>query len=82
MPELKKGQIAKANKKYWGRFAPKYRAFGILQNKIKDVVKKSIQMCKLIYGLNIVTQREEDPFKGKNDSKDEMKNKIVSKKEI
>ena len=34
MPELTKGQIAKENKKYGGRFTPKYRAFSIFQNDI------------------------------------------------
>ena len=51
MPELKKGQITKANEKHGSKFSPKYRAFSILQNKIEDVVKKSTQLWKLIYGL-------------------------------
>ena len=32
MPDLRKGQITKASKKYASKFAPKYRAFSILQN--------------------------------------------------
>ena len=54
MPELTKGQITKANKKHGRKFAPKYRAFSILQNKIEDVGKKSTQMWELIYGLTTV----------------------------
>ena len=54
MPELTKAQIDKAMKKYVVMFTPKYRAFNILQNNIKDLVKKSTQMWKLTYGLNIV----------------------------
>ena len=30
IPELTRGQITKANKKYGNQFAPKYRAFSIL----------------------------------------------------
>ena len=66
MPKLTKGQITKANKKNGGRFAPKYRAFNILQNNIEDVVKKSTLMWKLIYGITSFIQGEEDPFKGRN----------------
>ena len=44
MPDLSKGQITKANKKYAIKFAPKYRAFSIMQNQIEDVVKKSTQI--------------------------------------
>ena len=52
-------------------FAPKYRAFSILQNNIEDIVKKSTQIWKLIYGLTIVKQGEVDPLEGKDDDKDE-----------
>ena len=44
MPKLTKGKITQANKKYGSKFAPKYRAFNILQNNIEDVVKKSTLM--------------------------------------
>ena len=54
MLELTKGHIVMANKKYGGRFTPKYRSFNILQNNIEDVVKKSTQLWKLIYGLTTV----------------------------
>ena len=40
MPELIKGQITKDSKKHGRKFSPKYRAFNILQNNIKDVVNK------------------------------------------
>ena len=68
MPKLTKGKIVKANKKYGSRFSPKYRAFSILQNNIEDVVKKSTQMWKLIYGLTIVKVGEEDLFEGRNNN--------------
>ena len=48
MPELTRGQIAKENKKHGGKFAPKYRAFYILQNKIEEVVNKSTKLLKSI----------------------------------
>ena len=38
MLDLTKGQITKENKKNERKFAPKYRAFKILQNQIEDVV--------------------------------------------
>ena len=60
--ELRKGKIIKANKKYGNRFSPKYKAFNILQNNIEDVVKKSTLMWKVIYGLQIVKEGQEDPF--------------------
>ena len=72
IPKLTKGKIVKANKKYGGRFTPKYRAFNILQNNIEDVVKKFTQMCKLIYELTTIKERKEDPFEGRNNGdKDE-----------
>ena len=75
MPELKKGNISKANKKYGGSFTPKYRAFSILQNNIGHVVKKSNQMWILIYGLTTMKQGEKDPFEGKNDNDDKEDDK-------
>ena len=71
MPELTRGKITKANKKHDNKFSPKYRAFNILQNNIEDVVNKSTQMWKLIYGLTIVKPREEDWFEGRNDGEDD-----------
>ena len=71
MPKLSKGKITKANKKNGNKFSPKYRAFNILQNNIEDVVKKSILMWKLIYGLTSIKVGEEDPFEGRNDGEDE-----------
>ena len=74
MPNLTKGQISKASKKNGRKFAPKYRAFSILQNKIEDVVKKSNIMWKVIYGLQIVKEGQEEPFEGRNDGEEEEKN--------
>ena len=71
MPELTKEKFAKIVNKYAVRFTPKYRAFSILQNNIEDVVKKSIQMWKLIYGLTTMKQGEVDPLEGTDDDKDE-----------
>lgn len=67
IPELNKAQIAKAMKKYVVKFVPKYRAFTILQNNIEDVIKKSIQMWKVTYGLTIVKEGEEEPIEVKDD---------------
>lgn len=71
MLDLLKGKITKANKKHGSKFAPKYRAFNILQNKIENVVTKSTQMWKLIYGLITIKEGEEDPFEGRNNGEDE-----------
>lgn len=69
--ELIKGRITKENKEHARKFSPKYRAFFILQNNIEDVVNKSTQMLKLIYGLTIVKEGEEDPFEGRNNGEEE-----------
>ena len=74
MPELNKGKIRKENKKHERKFAPKYRAFSILQNKIEDVVKKSTLMWRLIYGLTTVKEGQEDPFEGINNGDEEEEN--------
>ena len=63
MPKLTQGKIANANKKYGGRFALKYRAFNILQNNIEDVVRKSTQMWKLLYGLTTIKQEKRIPLR-------------------
>ena len=75
MLELTKVKITKANKKHGRKFAPKYRAFSILQNKIEDVVKMSTQMWKLIYGLTTVKEGEEDPFEGRNNGEEDDNDK-------
>ena len=76
MPDLSKGQITKASKKYASKFAPKYRAFSILQNQIEDVVKKSTQIWKVIYGLSTkeekVEEQEEDKDEEENDKEEEV----------
>ena len=69
--KIDKRQITKANKNYGNHFAPKYRAFSILQNKIEDVVEKSTQMWKLTYGLTTVKEREEYPFEGRNNEEED-----------
>ena len=71
MLEFTKGKIIKENKKYGSRFAPRYKAFSILQNNIEDVVKESTQMWKLIYGLTTVKEGEEDPFEGRNNGEED-----------
>lgn len=63
MPKLSKVQIVKAMKKYVIRFIPKYRVFGILQDNIEDVLKKTTQMQKVTYGLAIVKVGEQEPIK-------------------
>lgn len=74
MPNLTKGQISRASKKHGSKFALKYRAFSILQNKIEDVVKKSTLMWKVIYGLQAIKKGQEDPFEGRNNDEQEEEN--------
>lgn len=62
IPKLTKGKIIMENKKHGRKFAPKYRAFNILYNKIEDVVKKSDLMWKVIYGLTTIKEGQVDPF--------------------
>ena len=73
MPDLTKEKIGKVVKKYVAKFTPKYRAFNILQNNIEDVVKKSTQIWKLIYGLTTIKQGEADPLEVNDDKKDDDK---------
>ena len=61
MYELTKAKIAKAIKKYLVKCTPMYKSFSILQNNIEDVVKKSTQIWKFIYGLTTVKQGEANP---------------------
>lgn len=58
--------------KYKGRFSPKYRAFNILQNKIEEVVKKSTQIWKVIYGLTTNKQSDQAPEEVGNDKDDQV----------
>ena len=71
MPELTKDQITKANKKHGSKFAPKYKAFNILQNNIEDVLKKSTLIWKVIYDLQTIKEGQEDLFEGRNDGNDD-----------
>lgn len=73
MPMLTKGQIKNVNKEHGRKFAPKYTAFQILQNQIEDVMQKSTLIWKVIYGLKIVKEGEEDPFDRRNDEEEEEK---------
>ena len=47
----------------------------ILQNNIEDVVKKSTLMWKVIYGIQIIKEGQEDPFEGRNDEDDDEDDK-------
>lgn len=69
--ELKIGQTIKENKKNWRKFSSKYKAFNIIQNNMKDVENKSTLMWKVIYGITIVKEGQEDPFEGRNDHDEE-----------
>ena len=75
MPNLARGKITKANRKHGGKFAPKYRAFNILQNKIEDVVNKSTLLWRSIYKL--IDDRDEDV----NEAEASTKEKIEEKKQ-
>ena len=75
MPDLTKGQITKASKKHGRKFAPKYKAFRILQIQIEDVVQKSTLMWKVIYGLNNIKEGKEDTFEGRNDEEEDENEK-------
>ena len=81
MPDPTRGQLKKGNKKHSGKFTPKYRAFNILQNKIEDVVKKSTQIWKLIYGLTRVKEGEEDSLEGQEDIIESSEKEEIEKKE-
>lgn len=70
MPDLDKPEMTKAIKKYVGRFAPNYRAFHILQNKIENVVQQSTQIWKEIYGLTTPKEIEQTSIET-GDEKDE-----------
>ena len=78
-PELTKGKITKKTKKYGSRFQPKYIAFIILQNNIEDVVQRTTQMWKIIYGLETLKQGQEDPFKGIDKDEEETNKKLRRK---
>ena len=80
MPKLTKGQITKANKKYGGRFSPKYRAFQILKNQIEDV-KNSTLIWKVLCRLKTIKEGEEDPFEGKDDEEEVEKEQNEEKQE-
>ena len=77
MPNLTRGQIKKANKKHGGKFAPKYGAFSILQNKIEDVVDRSTKLWKTIYKL--INDKDVEVDKAKTSEK-EKKAKAMEKK--
>ena len=70
MLDLIKGKISKANKKHGRKFAPKYRAFNILQNNTEDAVKKSTLMWKVIYAWQTIKKIQEEPFEGRNDEEE------------
>ena len=74
-PELTRGKITKKRKKYGSRFQPKYRAFSISQHNIEDVVQRTTQMWKIIYGLASLKARQEDPFKGTDKDEEEAEKK-------
>ena len=80
MPDLRRGQISKANKKHSGKFAPKYTTFSILQNKIKDVVNKSKKLWKSIYKL--IDDKDEDTNKAKTSEKEKEAKTVEEEKEI
>ena len=81
MQELTRGQITKENKKHGRKFAPKYWAFSILQNNIKDVVNKSTKMWKLLYGLTTIKEGEEDPFERRKKGEEENDEEEKTEKE-
>ena len=49
--------------KYSYKFQHKYRAFSILQNKIKELEERTTKMWKVIYGLATLKLGQEDLFK-------------------
>ena len=58
-----------------------YMEFSILHNKIEDVVKKSTEIWRLIYGLTMVKEGEADPFEGrKNEEAGKDKEEETKKK--
>ena len=79
--EYKRVQITKKVQKYGNKFQPKHRAFNILQNNIEEVVQRTTQMWKIIYGLATLKQGEEDPFKGTGKEEEKKEDKEEEKKE-
>lgn len=75
MPNLTRGQITKANKKHCVKFAPKYRTFSILQNKIEEVVQKSIRLWKSIYNITDDKDGQEEEDAETNKAKASEKEK-------
>ena len=73
IPNLTKGQITKANRKYSSKFPPKYKAFCILQNKIEDVVKKSTSLWKSIY--KVTDDKDDETNKEKANTKEREEEK-------
>ena len=78
MPDLTKGQITKANRKHSSKFAPKYKAFSILQNKIEDVVSKSTLMWKSIY--KVTNDKEDETNKVEVSTKEQEEEKRKKRK--
>lgn len=62
MVEFDKITMTKEIKKCTGKLVPKYRAFSILQNNIEDVVKKTTQIWKSLYGLTTPKVIEQTPI--------------------
>ena len=79
MPDLTKGQITKANRKHSGKFAPKYRAFCVLQNKIEDVGNKSTSLWKSIY--KVTNDKDDETNKTKASTKEQEEEKKIEKQE-
>ena len=80
-PEVKKVQITKKVQKYNNIVQPKYRAFSILQNKIEEVVQRTTQIWRIIYGLVTLKQGQEDPFKETNKEEEKKEDKEEERKE-
>ena len=52
-----------------------------MQNQIEYVVQKSTSVWKVLYGLKIVKEGEEDPFEGKDDEEEVEKEEKEEKQE-
>ena len=80
---MTKGQITNAVKRHNNRFASKYRAFSIFQNKIEEVVKKSTRLWKFfnkkIDDVFNEEYKEEASAKSK-EAKEERRKKVEEKK--
>lgn len=71
-PEMKKGQITVKAKKFGTRFSPRDSALSILKNHIEEVVQKNKDTWKIIFGLKIPKEGQEQAGTSQGGEEEEM----------